>query len=454
MLTDRQKKIISDCYKIRASALLKALVFLGLVSLVVLFYFIAVFPADIGRGFKDATDLLYFVLANGILGIIGFLPTAYFWISYSKIKSLIRRLPDFQVETITGIPEIKERHYSFPIYGGGGRRLGGSTRLMGRVGKINGLKCNFWAVPDSDISDQPISVTAITHKSFWLGCGLNRFVIEAHPLFIFDGKAKEPIRKSSCYIMTHYALLIQYAQGGLEGEELKTALAHFSCVLAAVTPYWWHIRFRDSFFINLFCGKDKPSLDDVMALDEERFPDYPILFAEECVSKGDPNEYAEAIRLCLPSGDKDLEVAWNFALQQAAKSQGKLKEILERARRSPALKALPEVFAFINELHSDELLEGYRHGELCPDCKWEMACLAAIATMPAGDEIEDFYFQCENCNQCLVKHYHERFIDGETDIYYSKISEENAKRDVERIKKCPAPRDKHCDCETHHQWWR
>lgn len=430
------------------------MVVLGLVSLVVLFYFAAVFPSEIGR-IKDRTDLFYFIIANAVMFIIGFIPTAYFCVSYFKIKSNIGKLPDFQIETVTGVPKIKQSYYSFPIYGSGGRRLGGSTQIVRRTGEINGIKYNFWAMPDSAVRDKPMRYTAITKKSIWLGCNWNRFVIEfSEPDAVaseakvpaFDGEVKELIRKNlnlTNYIMEHYALLIQYAASGPAGDELQPAIAHFACVLAALSPHWWKIDFRDAHLID--------SMDDIMILDDKKFPGYPMTFAEECLKEGDPKAYMEAIGMCIPKGDPNLDVAWSFAMQQSAKSQGRLKGILEQARKSPVLGALPEVFQFVNELHIDELSGMYGFGELCPDCNWEMAFLASIATMPAGDEIDHCYFQCENCNRYLVKHYHDRF-DGETDISYSQISEEDAKAAIEKIRRCPNPQDKHCKCEVHKKW--
>lgn len=267
---------------------------------------------------------------------------------------------------------------------------------------------------------------------------------------ILNAEAKKIIDLRNNYIMSHYALLIQYAAGGLSRENLEPALAHFLCVYAAIFPYSGFIEYRGGPYADVF--EAVGGVDDVMILDEEKFPDFPIIFARKCVEKGRPEDFAEAILFCMPRGDPNIETAWSFALQNLAKSEGRLSKALMEARESPQLDALPAEFKYINQIHIDELLEMYRQGERCPTCGWEMAYLAAITTLEAGDEFDHVYFQCENCNKYLVKNFHERFMSDDVSVFFSEIPDSIAREDIQKIRKCPDPRNKRCKCDVHRNW--
>lgn len=264
---------------------------------------------------------------------------------------------------------------------------------------------------------------------------------------MIDEKCKKDICRDINYAIEHYALMYQCATVELEGDNLKRGLAHFICLCSYLAPYFWSIKFKGSSLIDLFSAIG--GIDGPAVLDEKHGPDYPMRLAEECLKKGNPKEFGEAIEMCLPLGDKDFEVVWTFALQQAAKSEGKLAEILKLAQESSILKELPEIFAYINERHIAELLEMYGNGERCQKCGWEMAFCANITKTVGGDEHDDYYFQCENCDRYWVKHYCEKAMGDEVDVFYSELTPESAKQEIEKIKKCPNPKDKHCKCAVH-----
>lgn len=117
------------------------------------------------------------VLGFAFLGI-GILATIYIWISFIKLKTDCKTLPQFEIETIVGIPKFKETFYSFPIYGAGGQRLGGRTKTVRLIGEVNGIKYNFFAFSRSDIENKKLKFTAITRKSIWLGCNWKKFVVD------------------------------------------------------------------------------------------------------------------------------------------------------------------------------------------------------------------------------------------------------------------------------------
>lgn len=190
-LTKTQERTVRDIYKERAPAVRLALLIVAPFGIFFAYALSKVIP-ELAGGPPGA----YGEMAGYAFGIfflsLGVISTLYLFISYIKVRHEAKMTLIFKIESVVGVPKVKETFYSFPIYGGSGHRLGGLVRRVRRVGHIDGVKYNFWAMPDAAVRRTPMRYTAITKRSVWLGCDWNRFVIEFKgPAASFNDEAKE-----------------------------------------------------------------------------------------------------------------------------------------------------------------------------------------------------------------------------------------------------------------------
>lgn len=239
-------------------------------------------------------------------------------------------------------------------------------------------------------------------------------------------------------LQKHYpSLVLRYApiNGKIKIALTSDILAHAIMVVCAAVPK----------YAGLF--------DYVAAVNPNYNPDYAIRTAEEMLK--DPEsfhttekELREMVDAIIPQ-EASLIMIWDVSMQNTAKSKGEFKKRLNLALESKDLERLPKEIANFNKSHIRELLDSYRMGKFCPNCGWDLPCLAGIAISPYGDEEDLRYFQCENDSKFFVSRLYEKFMTDETSELFYEIFAEKAKEDLEAIKKCPDPSSKHCNCEVH-----
>lgn len=74
---------------------------------------------------------------------------------------------------------------------------------------------------------------------------------------------------------------------------------------------------------------------------------------------------------------------------------------------------------------------------------------AFISLFVMGDERIDSWFWCAPCGVWTVEEYDDRFMGETTVSVRGPVPKEEGDRIVALIRKCPAPGDKWCECETH-----
>ena len=89
----------------------------------------------------------------------------------------------------------------------------------------------------------------------------------------------------------------------------------------------------------------------------------------------------------------------------------------------------------------------------CAGCQRTLTERAAgIATCPRGDEVIETWFLCPACERWTVDVYLDRFM-GEGHVHTrGPLPRAQGDEAVARIRRCPAPGDKWCDCEVHRAW--
>lgn len=268
-------------------------------------------------------------------------------------------------------------------------------------------------------------------------------------------------------LFTHYCYLVfKYVPAKSLGQTrvhlTQDILAHFimvhacACVLSAErTADGTYAGHKPGFGDSLSSGDDY-----AMALDSDKFPDYPMFEAEKLLGEDIKQGYTSEEKLradiekIIPK-DPKLIMIWDIGIQNAAKSHGEFKKMLDAAMKSDDLKKMPNVIAGLNKTHIGELLHPFRMGKLCPNCGWDLPCVGGITTLATcGDEIDYRYFQCENDGKYFVSQLHDKFDSGVSDDSegFYEIKPEDAKAALDSIKKCPKPDDKHCKCVVHNKY--
>lgn len=86
----------------------------------------------------------------------------------------------------------------------------------------------------------------------------------------------------------------------------------------------------------------------------------------------------------------------------------------------------------------------------CRSCKKDLGERKGfICAMRGGDEYIYSYFYCEDCRKYTIECYHDKFITGDSDITTYQVDKERGNKELNEIKKCPDPSNKHCRCEAH-----
>ena len=151
----------------------------------------------------------------------------------------------------------------------------------------------------------------------------------------------------------HYSLLVfKYvpakALGQVQVPLSQDILAHFimihacACILGVErTADGAHSGYKPGFGDSLSSGDDP-----IMALDSDKFPDYPISEAEKLLNEDIKQGYTSEEKLRsdiekIVSNDSKLIMIWDVSMQNAAKSHGEFKLILGAApeKRRPEKNA-------------------------------------------------------------------------------------------------------------------
>jgi hypothetical protein len=67
------------------------------------------------------------------------------------------------------------------------------------------------------------------------------------------------------------------------------------------------------------------------------------------------------------------------------------------------------------------------------------------------DEYISSYFFCPDCGVYTVEVYHDHFLGPSTASVQGPVSREAGDAAVEKIRRCPKPSSKRCDCPTHRE---
>lgn len=258
-------------------------------------------------------------------------------------------------------------------------------------------------------------------------------------------------------ILGHYALFLQYYWG--EGPLSQLTLAHYIFIDCAVYPreitlYNWNKKVLSNF--DLFYGKTG-GFDKKAATNKKTSKNYCLTKAKDLLQLTNsgviPQKSIMKLFDAIVPQNTNLKMVWDVSLQNMAKVRGEFKKRLSLALQSEELKKMPEPIREINEYHLKELLEMYRLGIRCPDCKWEIPCLRGIALLIGGDEKVLNYLQCEQCSKYFIKESIEGIREAEPGYAESEgfyeVKKKQAKKDLAAIKKCPNPYDEHCKCKIH-----
>lgn len=119
---------------------------------------------------------IYFGFAIIAVSILAFF---YLWVSFFKLKTLAKKGKAFKFETNHGTPIFKESFFAYRMHTDTGTLSTPPPRRRKFMGELNGIKYNFWIFSTSAVTSGPLKITAITHKSPWLGSNFEHFVISA-----------------------------------------------------------------------------------------------------------------------------------------------------------------------------------------------------------------------------------------------------------------------------------
>lgn len=177
MLSDESQRFITSQYKRRRLAAKILTWFFTPFALIFLYAFAMVLLEEEG---------LSSLLTAGGLPTVAIFPIIIFSAFYPilnliKIRSDIKKLPEFKVSVVEGIPKLKERYYRHSFKSPSGAIFGAHQRI-GFTGTIDGVKYDFRAVQPSAIASAPMRFTAITRKSWLLLCNWKNFVVEVQEL--------------------------------------------------------------------------------------------------------------------------------------------------------------------------------------------------------------------------------------------------------------------------------
>lgn len=79
---------------------------------------------------------------------------------------------------------------------------------------------------------------------------------------------------------------------------------------------------------------------------------------------------------------------------------------------------------------------------------------AFISVFVYGDEETRSWFRCAACGLWTVELYYDRFMGDSEVSFQGPIGEEAGRKEVERIRRCPDPGNKWCECEVHRELGR
>ena len=71
-----------------------------------------------------------------------------------------------------------------------------------------------------------------------------------------------------------------------------------------------------------------------------------------------------------------------------------------------------------------------------------------------GDEYIESFFFCPDCGVYTVEVYHDHFLGPSTASVQGPVSREEGDAAVEKIRRCPKPSSKRCDCPAHREYSR
>ncbi len=78
---------------------------------------------------------------------------------------------------------------------------------------------------------------------------------------------------------------------------------------------------------------------------------------------------------------------------------------------------------------------------------------AFICLEVMGDEYIESYWHCSACGTYMQEVYHDRFC-GEDDVRHGPIDAARAEAAIAKIRQCPEPGSKRCDCAVHQELGR
>jgi hypothetical protein len=78
--------------------------------------------------------------------------------------------------------------------------------------------------------------------------------------------------------------------------------------------------------------------------------------------------------------------------------------------------------------------------------------VAGISTCPMGDEIIHSYYLCAACDVWTVEFFLDRFMGDTFARLEGPYPRASGDADVAKIRRCPTPHDKMCDCDVHRAW--
>ncbi len=177
MLSDESLKFITSQYKKRRRAAKILTWFFTPFALLFLYAFVMVLLEEKG---------LQSLLAEGGVAAVAFFPIIIFSAIYPllnliKLRAGIKKLPEFKVGVVEGIPKLKEHYYRHTFRASSGA-IYGAHQKIGFTGVIDGVKYDFRAVRPSVIASLPMRFTAITRRSWLFLCSWKNFIVELQEL--------------------------------------------------------------------------------------------------------------------------------------------------------------------------------------------------------------------------------------------------------------------------------
>ncbi len=95
----------------------------------------------------------------------------------------------------------------------------------------------------------------------------------------------------------------------------------------------------------------------------------------------------------------------------------------------------------------------------CAQCQREFSApeykerVAGISGSIMGDEYTETYFFCAECGVYTVEYCHDRFCDEESVSVSGPVPKSQGDAQVEIIRQCPEPWNKHCRCRAHRAYF-